>query len=341
MTGKVFVTGDRGYIGSVLVPQLLADGYSVIGFDTDYYYDNFSEGLKLPEYPTIRKDIRKIEKRDFEGADSIIHLSALSNDPMGDIDAGLTEEINYRSTVRLAEMAKDAGVRRFLFSSSCSIYGIAQSGTVDESSPVNPLTAYARSKINSEKELARLSSDGYFVGLLRNSTVYGYSPNFRDDLVVNNLVVSALVNGELRVMSDGTPWRPLIDVRDLSTVFRRYLQTDDEMFSGRVVNIGFNENNVQVSDIVHYIAEELPSCPVRFTGEHGTDTRSYKVNFDLLHSRLGDIRQQWPLEKSIHDLIHHVRKMDKNALKQKKYTRIHTLKDLIRHGRIGKDLFWK
>lgn len=340
MTGKVFVTGDRGYIGSVLVPQLVMNGYTVIGFDTDYYSENFLPDQKFPHYQTIRKDIRHIEKKDIEGVESIIHLSALSNDPMGNIDEALTAEINYRSTVRFAEMAKQAGVRRFLFSSSCSIYGIAAGGVVDESSSVNPLTAYARSKINSERELARLASPGFFVGLMRNSTVYGYSPNFRDDLVVNNLIVSALLNGELRIMSDGTPWRPLVDVRDIGNMFQRFLETREESLNGRAVNIGFNENNFQVNDIVNCISKQLPSCTVRYTGQHGADTRSYKVNFDLLHRTIPGIVQEWTLDKSIADLITNIKRMDRQKLESKQYTRLHVLEELMKSKKVDQGLIW-
>lgn len=340
MLGKVLVTGDRGYIGSVLVPQLLTQGYSVVGLDTDYYKGNFHSQGSSKEYQRIVKDIRNIETKDVEGVYSIIHLSALSNDPMGNIDDTLTDEINHVSTVRLAELAKKVGVKRFLFSSSCSIYGIAASGIVDEHSPVNPLTAYARSKVESEKDLSRLASDNFFVGLLRNSTVYGYAENFRDDLVVNNLVVSALLSGELKIMSDGTPWRPLIDVRDLGIIFQRFLETDEEIFNGKVVNIGFNENNFQVNDIVNLILEQLPSCKARYTGQHGADTRSYKVSFDLLHSTMKDIVQKWPLKRSIADLITNIGRLDKKKLENKHYTRLHILEELKDTNQINSNLFW-
>lgn len=338
---KVLVTGDRGYIGSVLVPFLLGRGYEVTGFDTDYYSQSSDPHRTPPAYKTVRKDIRLIEQKDIDGVDSIIHLSALSNDPMGNMDGALTEQINFRSTVRLGEMARESGVRRFLFSSSCSIYGISKEGIVTESSPVNPLTAYAQSKMNSEKELARLATPNFFVGLMRNSTVYGYSPNFRDDLVVNNLVVSAVLTGELKIMSDGTPWRPLIDVRDLGTIFRKFLEIHDDALNGHVVNIGFNENNFQVNDIVHLILEQVPSLKVRYTGQYGTDTRSYKVSFDLLHRMIPDIIQEWPLRKSIADLILQVERLDRKKLKSNAYTRLHILQELVASKKIDQSLFWK
>ena len=185
---KILVTGDRGYIGSALIPLLLNRGYNVIGIDADFFKNSIPSDYLSPKYKKITKDIRKVEKNDLDGIDAVIHLSALSNDPMGDIDEDLTSEINFKSTIRLAEIAKSAKVKRFIFSSSCSIYGIAKEDMVDEESEINPLTAYAKSKINSEKELGRMADNKFCVGLPRNSTVYGYAPKFRNDLVVNNLI---------------------------------------------------------------------------------------------------------------------------------------------------------
>jgi len=341
MIRKVLVTGDKGYIGSVLVSQLLSHNYEVIGFDTDYYASSIIPGLnEAYPYPSIHKDIRRVEKKDIEGVDAIIHLCALSNDPMGNMDESLTEEINYSSTVRLAELAKSMKIKRFIFSSSCSIYGKATADTVDESCLANPLTAYARSKINSEKDLSGMATPSFFVGLLRNSTVYGFSPKFRDDLVVNNLVVAALVNHEIRVMSDGTPWRPLIDVRDLGNMFLRFLIADSDILNGKVVNIGFKENNFQVKDIVDCIQKQLPSCAVKYTGEHGADTRSYRVSFDLLHESMKDIKQEWTLYKSVADLIVQLTKMDTRVLGDKRFTRIQVLHELVNKKLLSTDLYW-
>ena len=341
MIRKVLVTGDKGYIGSVLVPKLLKLGLEVVGLDTDYYAKSVAPGFdEIPAYTWVKKDIRHVEKKDLEGVDGIIHLSALSNDPMGDMDEKLTEEVNYRSTVRLAELARDIHAQSFIFSSSCSVYGKGTDELVEESNPTNPLTVYARFKVRSEDELAQLSNGSFFVGLMRNSTVYGYSPKFRDDLVVNNLVVSALLTGELRIMSDGTPWRPLIDVRDLSNFFTHFLLEPKIELNGKVVNVGFTENNFRVHDVVNAIHEVLPDCKVRYTGEHGADTRSYRVSFEKLRMSYPDVRQEWTLKKSVLDLVRNLTLIDIKALADKRYTRIHVLKTLMEKKAVNKDLFW-
>ena len=335
---KVLVTGSEGYIGSVLVNKLVRQGYKVAGMDTCYY----SEVPKNKKYQFLKHDIRDIDTLDLKRFDTIIHLAALSNDPMGEIDSSLTNDINYTSTVKLAKKAKKQGVKRFLFSSSCSIYGIAKTGGVDETSEVNPLTAYAKSKINSERELKKLASKTFCVGILRNSTVYGYSPRFRDDLVVNNLTASALSTNTIRIMSDGTPWRPLIDVRDLSDIFIEFLKMDSKKISGDIFNIGFNKNNFQVKDIVDLIKKELPQCDIIYTGEHGKDSRSYKVNFNKFRSTFPHTLQKWPMKKSIKDLIKKLKqiKYNKAHFENKTYTRLAGLNKIILQNKINNSLFW-
>lgn len=340
---KVLVTGDRGYIGSVLVERLLRAGFDVVGIDSGFFEDNLVFERKGPRYKQIKKDIRKITLEDLAGIDAIIHLSALSNDPMGEIDPKLTEEINHKASVRLAKLAKKAGVKKFIFSSSCSIYGIAKDGVVDENSKVNPLTAYAKSKIKTETALKKLASDNFLIYLLRNSTVYGFSPRFRNDLVVNNLVTTALAFGEIRILSDGTPWRPLIDIRDLADVFIEFLKTGNKVLSGQVINIGFNENNFQVKDLVDVIREYLPSCKVLYTGEHGTDSRSYRVKFDLFKKHFPQVHQKWPLSKSVRDMIVNLKKskFSKKDFEEGRYTRLLVLKRLLENKQIDNQLFFK
>ncbi len=340
---KILVTGDRGYIGSVLVPKLLDKGYDVTGIDAGFFNDSLVPKNSLAKYRKITKDVRLLETSDVRGFDAIIHLSALSNDPMGEINPGLTREINYRSSVRLAKLAKKAGVKKFLFSSSCSIYGIAKSGVVDETSKVNPLTAYAKSKIDTENALKKLADSNFFVGLMRNSTVYGFSPRFRNDLVVNNLVTTALAYGEIRIMSDGTPWRPLIDVRDLSDIFILFLETKKDSLNGRVINIGFNDSNFQVKDLVGIVKKNLPSCKIVFTGEHGSDTRSYKVKFDLFYKFFPEVNQKWGMNRSVKNLISELKSVNygKKDFESGKYTRLSVLKKLIDDGKIDKNLFWE
>lgn len=339
---NVLVTGDRGYIGSVLVPLLLKNSYKVTGLDTDYF-SNVKVVFDNNNYTKITKDIRNLNEKDLKGIDAIIHLSALSNDPIGQLNPDLTAEINFRSSVRLARLAKKNGVKRFLFSSSCSIYGIAKEDVVSEKSPVNPLTAYAKSKIDTEQELKKLTDPSFCVGILRNSTVYGFSPKFRNDLVVNNFVTTALACGEIRVMSDGTPWRPLIDVRDLSKIFMAFLKASCSKINGEIVNIGFSKSNFQVKDVLNEVKKQLPKCNVVYTGEHGKDSRSYKVNFDKFKLLFPNIKQEWTLEKSIRDMIKNLKKVgfDKEDFESGKFTRLSVLKNLLLSNKVTEDLYWK
>jgi len=336
---KILVTGDRGYIGSVLVPMLIEKGYEVIGLDTEYFKDKFE---KTVQYKKITKDIRNISLIDLNGIDTVIHLAALSNDPMGDINPGLTKDINLGASIKLARLSKKAGVKLFLFSSSCSIYGIA-GGTVDESSTASPQTPYAESKIKFEKELKRLANDKFCVGLLRNSTVYGYSPKFRNDLVVNNLVTCALALSKIKVMSDGTPWRPLIDIRDLSRVFIEFLKINPKKINGEIINIGFEENNFQIKDILVAVKKQLSDCEIIFTGEHGADTRSYKVSFKKFKKTFPNFKKKWPIDKSISDLIKQLKinKFKKNDFTTNRYSRLSILKKLLDGKKLDNNLYWK
>ncbi len=338
----ILVTGDRGYIGSVLVEKLLSEGFEVIGLDSGFFANSVVFRVSEPKYKTITKDIREVNLSDLAGIDTIIHLSALSNDPMGEIDPKLTEEINYRASVRLAKLAKKAGVKRFLFSSSCSIYGIAKNSIVNENSKVNPLTAYAKSKIDTEQELLKLADSDFCVGVMRNSTVYGFSPKFRNDLVVNNLVTTALALGEIRIMSDGTPWRPLIDIRDLSRIFIEFLTSDSRKINGKIINVGFNENNFQVKDIVSIVQKNIPNCKVVYTGEHGRDTRSYRVSFDRFKSLFPQVKREWTLEKSVKDMVKNLKKIGfgKKEFKSGVFTRLTMLKGLMEEKKIDSQLFW-
>lgn len=341
MITKVLVTGNRGYIGTALVQFLLEKGIDVIGYDVGFF-SSPTQITKKKSYKQITKDVRKVEKKDVEGIDGIIHLSALSNDSMGNIDPKLTQDINAVASLRLAELAKAVGVKRFLFSSSCSVYGISKKGIVDETSIPSPLTAYAKSKLAVENELQKIKDKKFCIGLLRNATVYGYSPNFRSDLVVNNLVCAAIAYNKIKVLSDGTPWRPLIDVRDLARIFYEFLIAKHENINGKVLNIGFNKNNFQVKDIVEVVHKEFPDCEVVYTKEHGSDTRSYRVNFDRFQRLFPQVKQQWSLAKSIRHLRKHLKKMGftKTDFEKGNFARINTLKNLLSEKKLNNELFW-
>lgn len=336
---KVLITGSEGYIGSVLVKKLLQQEIPFDGLDTAFYGKK-SFGKK---YHLIQKDLRNIKEIDLRPYSVVIHLAALSNDPMGELNPNLTNEINYKATVALAKKAKEQGVKRFIFSSSCSIYGIAENGIVNEKSKTNPLTAYAKSKIAVENALIELADNDFCVCLLRNSTVYGYSPSFRNDLVVNNLTSCVYATNKIKMMSDGTPWRPLIDVRDLSDIFIAFVKARAQKVNKQIFNIGFDENNFQVKQITEYIQKYLNNSEVEFTGEHGKDTRSYKVDFSKFKKAFPQIKKRWPIDKSIKDLLVQLKKINftRNEFLTNKYARITILKQLLDDKLVDSNLFWK
>lgn len=339
---KILVTGSDGYIGAVLTGLLSKEAYDVTGLDTGYYKSQ-KLGKYLSNIKIIKRDIRNQKDLSLKGFDAVVHLAALSNDPLGELDGRITEEINYKATIALARKAKREGVKRFIFSSSCSIYGIAKKGIVNEKSKVNPLTSYSKSKIMTEKMLKELADENFCVGLMRNSTVYGYSPKFRDDLVVNNMTACALATNQIRIMSDGTPWRPLIDIRDLSQIFIEFLKVDAKKINGKVINIGFNNGNYQVREIANLVKKNLKSCKIVYTGEHGSDTRSYKVDFSLFEKTFPDFKPKWSMDKSIKDLVVNLKK-NKYSLKDfnsKKFSRIMVLKNLIKNKKLSNKLLWQ
>ncbi len=340
---KILVTGCNGYIGTVLVEKLIKQKYIVTGLDT-FFYKNNSIGpvFSSPYLTLVQKDVRKIHEDDVKGFDAIIHLAALSNDPIGEFSPKLTLDINHKASITLAKLAKKVGVQRFIFPSSCSIYGIAEKGVVDESSPVNALTAYAMSKALVERDLKDLADKDFYVGLMRNSTVYGFSSQLRSDLVVNNFVTCALAQGKIEVKSDGTPWRPLIDVRDLSEIMIQFLHASREETNGEIINIGFNENNFQVKDLLEVIQKNIPNSIVDYTGEHGADARSYKVIFDKFNKLFPHIKQQWTIDKSVKDLILQLRNnnFSKEDFISGKYARLMILKDLLKNKKVTNMLYW-
>lgn len=339
----VLVTGDQGYIGSSLVPLLLSHDFVVSGIDAAYFKQELDTPKNKVAYKKLRKDIRDVVEEDLRGVDAIVHLAALSNDPIGQLSPDLTHEINFEASVHLARLAKKTGVKKFLFASSCSVYGASGDTIADESSPTLPLTAYAKSKILTEKKLQSLSDNSFCVCLLRNSTVYGYAPKFRDDLVVNNLVSVAFVERKIKIKSDGTAWRPLIDVRDLSEIIYQFLKAESSEICGGIYNIGFRENNVRVKDIVDVIVKHMPDCEVVYTGESGKDTRNYRVSFKKFTSLFPGISQKWTVERSVIDLLSHLALDDVaiSKIEGNKFTRLHVLTELMRKGLISESLRWK
>ena len=301
---KIMVTGDRGYIGAVLIPILKEKDYEVVGYDSGYFSENLLEEFD-DYYTKTTKDIRDIDKKDLKGIDGIIHLAGLSNDPLGEFSPSLTEDINYKGTMRLAELAQETGITRFVYASSQSMYGISDtSNELDEDdSEKNPVTAYAIAKWNAEQELHKMTSDDFVVTSLRPSTVFGASPRLRCDIVFNNLVACAYTTGKIEIMSDGTPWRPVVHIKDVCSAFLAGLEAPAEIVSGRAFNVGIPDGNFTVREIAEAAQHSVPGSELIFTGEH-TDPRTYKVSFKRILTELKDYyKPEWDLEMGGKDLV--------------------------------------
>jgi nucleoside-diphosphate-sugar epimerase len=324
---KVFVTGHKGYIGVHLVDLLKEAGHQVTGCDLNLFEGCEWEKPVQPDRELIQ-DIRRLSVKDLEGFDCIMHLAAISNDPMGDLNPEITYSVNRDGSIQLAKLAKKAGVPRFLFSSSCSIYGKGEKLDLDESANFNPVSAYAISKVESESAISQLADQDFSPAFLRNSTAYGHSPMLRIDLVVNNLLGCALARGDIRIMSDGTPWRPLIHARDIAHAFVAFLNAPRKTIHNQAVNIGGNRENYQVKDVADKVKELVPRANIVFTGEVGPDPRNYRVNFDLLSKLIPDFRLQYTLNSGMEELhrkfLEH--RFGLSDFEGEKFVRLRTLK---------------
>ena len=298
---KVLVTGHKGYIGVHLVDLLKQAGHFVTGCDVGLFNGCAWEPFVEADVD-LTKDVRALTTADLDGHDCVMHLAAISNDPMGELDPGITRSVNLEGSVGLAKVAKQAGVGRYLFSGSCSVYGKGAKLDLDESDPLNPLTAYAESKIETEKQVSELADDGFTPVYLRNATAYGHSPMLRIDLVVNNLLGSALSYNEIRIRSDGTPWRPLIHCRDIARAFVAMMEAPKERVHNKPINIGSNDENHQVRDVGDRVQHLLPDASIVYTGEVGADPRDYRVKFDRLNELLPDFALSYSLSSGMEEL---------------------------------------
>jgi nucleoside-diphosphate-sugar epimerase len=339
---KVLVTGHHGYIGSIVGPTLAAAGHDVTGLDTFFYEscDFLANGAALP---ALRMDVRDVTAADLVGYDGIVHLAALSNDPIGELNAELTYEINFRATVALAAKAKEAGVPRFVFASSCSMYGAAgMDDHVTEEAPLRPLTAYAESKVRAEEALADLADDDFAPVYMRNATAYGVSPRLRFDIVLNNLAGWAYTTRKVLIMSDGSPWRPLVHVRDIAAATVSMLTAPAKLVRNQAFNIGANSENYRVKELAEIVRDTFPGCAVEYAADAGPDPRSYRVDFGKLSRTFPELRTSWTAGKGAREFLSAFRTvgLTPSAFAGDKFTRLARLKLLAADGRLGEDLRW-
>lgn len=340
-TKNVVITGHNGYVGSVMAAKFSQAGHYVLGLDTQYY-SQCTLAAWGKEPPGILKDIRDVEPRDLEGMDAVVHLAALSNDPIGNLNEAWTEQINFQASVRLARAAKEAGVRRFLFSSSCIMYGMSEAAVVNENSPLDPRTAYARSKVQAERAIAELADSSFSPVFLRNGTIYGFSPRMRFDTVLNNLMGEAVTSGTVTVHSDGQPWRPVVHVEDVARAFLTVLDAPREVIHNQAFNIGSAEMNQQIIRLAEITASIVPDCQVVLKAEPGADQRTYKTDFTkfavtfpaftFAYSPLSGARQLYQSLRSFG--------LTREDFVDKRFTRLKWLRHLVEGGQVNQDLRW-
>jgi len=339
---KVLVTGSEGYIGTGLAPALADRGHEVVGLDTGFYADGRLYGVRQPPVPCIRKDIRQVLEADLDGFDAVVHLAELSNDPLGERDPAITYAINHAGSVRLAQLCKRAGIQRFVYSSSCSVYGATSADLVTEESGTNPQTVYARCKLLVERDVSGLADSHFCPTFLRNATAYGSSPSMRFDLVLNNLAGLAWTAGEIRMTSDGTPWRPLVHVLDIAEAVACVLEAPRDTIHGETFNVGDNAQNYQIVDIASVVAAVFPDCRLT-VGDSRGDTRSYRVSFDKIHAALPEFKCHRDAVAGAGELrrVFERVRLSPETFRFRAFTRLLQLEHLVQSQQVDGDLFWR
>jgi nucleoside-diphosphate-sugar epimerase len=341
---RVLVTGHNGYVGTIMMPMLIDAGYDVAGLDSNLYEaSKFGEESKKYDFLEIKTDIRDIEASDLKGFNAIIHLAGLSNDPLSDLNPDITFEINHKASVRMAELAKKVGVERFIFSSSCSNYGSGGQDWLDENSALNPLTAYGTSKVLVEQEVSKLADATFSPTFLRSSTAYGVSPRLRFDLVLNNLVAWAFTTGQVLLKSDGSAWRPMVHVQDMSLAFLSALNAPREMVHNEAFNVGRTEENYRIRELAEIVAETVPGSQIEYSQGAEPDKRNYRVLCNKIARTLPDFKPRWTARQGAKELYEAYKKIGvrQDDFEGPRYRRIDHIKQLLSAGRLDETLRWK
>jgi len=338
---RILVTGHKGYIGAVMVPMLLGAGHEVVGLDSDLF-----EGCTLTgdecKVPELRLDLRDIKRRHLEGFDAVVHLAALSNDPLSNLNPEVTYDINHFGSVRLAELAREAGVSRFLFSSSCSVYGKVDDELVSETADFDPITPYTISKVRVEQDVTKLADDNFSPTFLRNATAYGVSPRFNVELVLNNLVAWAYTMGSVYIKSDGSGWRPTVHVEDIARAFLAVLSAPRETVHNQALNVGQTEENYRIRDLAEIVRQVVPKAHIQYAENAASTTRSYRVDFGKIHRLLPGLKEEWDVRKGAEQLYaaYRAAHLDKGDCESARFNRLARLKQLLALGRIDPSLRW-